>query len=641
MLLYVRETTADVRESIKQQERGEMMIQMLENVQEPFILLDTGLTITAFNKSANDLMVLSTGKSLVKDTSILDYTDGEKRKEKAWKIYREALSGLLVEREIRLYPKGSSSPRIIRMTYKPFFDAEGHVYGIFQGGTDITAELALTKAAKEQQHMLQALTENTSDALLILDQNQRITFASKATEHILGYTVAESLGRKGLSMLHPDDTALAAREMENILIQPEIPINIRVRGIHKDGTTQWLQLKALNRLEDPAVNGLLVYISQIGALRDLELERVALQQVAEKMAEKGDMAVFCFDEADRLLLSAGAAEAFLEAEALPQQGTELQALLKPWGRKVDSLRKAASTKGFTSFKPHAQLFGGRIVEATLFQLSEQPNRWALLLQDKSTITAHQKYLREKPGIDKQIADLQQFYNRASVQQALLHRAVVCSLWRFDSTSKTLHFEPSSAFALPGLNGTLASLQELEEAVHPEDWKLFDFLMRNESPENSLQQQFDCRLRAHTGIYESWSHWSVALYVDGVHEVYGLWLRGAVENKLDAHDKLTAGLSEVFSKTDIGWVLVAGEGQIWEINAKARELLALEDVVAVLFHEVPGLSRTLLEHHLNKAKEERREQAFEYFHAPSGLWMEVNIIPDLYATHIILIQKSGI
>ncbi len=618
-----------------------MMIQMLENVQEPFILLDTGLTITAFNKSANDLMVLSTGKNLVKDTSILDYADGEKRKEKAWKIYREALSGLLVEREIRLFSEGSSSPRIIRMTYKPFFDAEGHVYGIFQGGTDITAELALTRAAAEQQHMLQALTENTSDALLILDQNLRITFASKATEHILGYTVAESLGRKGLSMLHPDDTALAAREMENILIQPEIPISIRVRGIYKDGTTQWLQLKALNRLEDPAVNGLLVYISQIGAVRDLELERAALQQVADKMAEQGDMAVFCFDELDRLQLSAGAAGNFFEAGEQPKAGDDLNLLLKPWGRKAESIRKTAGTKGFTSFKPHAQFFGGRVVEATLFQLSEQPNRWALLLHDKSMRAAHQKYLREKPGIDKQMAGLQQFFNRATVQQALLHRAVVCSFWRFDSTKKTLQFEPNSAFAMPGLNGTLASLQELEEVVHPEDWKLFDFLMRSESPERSLQQQFVCRLRSNTGLYESWSHWSVFLYVEGVYEVYGLWLRGAVENKLESHEKLTVGLSEVFSKTDIGWVLVEIEGQIWHINAKARQLLALDDVVAVLFHEVPTLSRTLLEHHLNKAKEERRGQTFEYFHAPSGLWMEVNIIPDLYATHILLIEKRAV
>ena len=102
-----------------------------------------------------------------------------------------------------------------------------------------------------------------------------------------------------------------------------------------------------------------------------------------------------------------------------------------------------------------------------------------------------------------------------------------------------------------------------------------------------------------------------------------------------------GLSEVFSKTDIGWVLVEIEGQIWHINAKARQLLALDDVVAVLFHEVPTLSRTLLEHHLNKAKEERRGQTFEYFHAPSGLWMEVNIIPDLYATHILLIEKRAV
>lgn len=639
VLIYVRETTADIRSSIKQQERGEMMIQMLENVQEPFILLDTGLSITAFNKAANELMVLSTGKALVKDSSILDYTDGDKGKEKAWSIYREALSGLLVEREIRIYPKGSSSPRVIRTTYKPFFDADGHVYGIFQGGIDITSELARSKAATEKQNMLQALTENTSDALLILDHQQRITFASKATERILGYAVEESLGLKGLSLLHPDDQLLAAAEVESILVQPELPINMRVRGIHKDGTTQWLQLKALNRLEDPAVNGLLIYISQIGAVRDLELERAAFEQLSLKMGEEASMAVFCFDEFDRLMLTAGAPASFFEAEEAPKPGTELQALLKPWGRKAEVLREAAAIKGATAFKLNPKFFGGKQVEASLFQLSEQPNRWALLLHDRTIYLAHAKHLREKPGIDKQMAELQQAFQQAATRQALLHRALICSFWRYEARSRTIHFDPNSSFVLPLAKHALP-LAELEALIHPEDWKLFAFLSAEESSTLNLQQQFQCRLLAASGLYEAWTHCSVTQEAGGSRQTHGLWIKGENDTQLESNEQRNGALSEVLDKTNIGWILLEGEGQIWHINAKARSLLALEEAAFTNFYQIEGLRRTLLEAQLNTSRETQQRLTFNYFHAPSGRWLEVSIVPDLYATHLLLMEKEA-
>lgn len=440
-------------------------------------------------------------------------------------------------------------------------------------------------------------------------------------------------------MLHPDDTALAAREMENILIQPEIPISIRVRGIYKDGTTQWLQLKALNRVEDPAVNGLLVYISQIGAVRDLELERAAFAQLAATMGQQGGMAVFCFDESDRLMLTAGAPDLFFAAEEQPLLGMDFQSLLKPWGRKLDPLRQAAAGNGARAFKINAKFFAGKEVEATLFQISEQPSRWALLLHDRTSDYAYHKFVRQKPAVDKQIAALQQAFNRASTRQALLHRAVVCSFWRYEGTAKTLNFERNSTFALPALKGTKCRLSELEEVVHPEDWKLFDFLTASETDEIGQQQQFDCRFRAASGIYDRWGHWSVALKVADVHEIYGVWVKGTEENRMESHEQLTRSLSEVFSKIDLGWMLVEGEGQIWHINVKARELLALEAGVYGHFQQVETLSRTLLERQLLKSQEEQRSLDFAYFHAPAGRWIEVNIIPGIYLTHILLLEKS--
>ena len=51
----------------------------------------------------------------------------------------------------------------------------------------------------------QALIENSSDALSLINEEGRVLYASAPTATVLGYPPEELLGRNGFDLLHPQD----------------------------------------------------------------------------------------------------------------------------------------------------------------------------------------------------------------------------------------------------------------------------------------------------------------------------------------------------------------------------------------------------------------------------------------------------
>ena len=92
-------------------------------------------------------------------------------------------------------PGGSLADIFIDLAYLPLREADGEVSSIFVHGVDRTAEMRATHALRQGERELRSVTENTPDLLTRFDRQFRHIFANSVIEKIIGYPVAEVLGK--------------------------------------------------------------------------------------------------------------------------------------------------------------------------------------------------------------------------------------------------------------------------------------------------------------------------------------------------------------------------------------------------------------------------------------------------------------
>ncbi len=108
-----------------------------------------------------------------------------------------------------------------------------------------------------------ALAENASDIVLLTD-GATVRWVSHAVERILGYTVTDLVGSDPLELVHPDDREeMITRTAESIMQGGDSQEAMLVRVNAVDGTTRWFEAWARNRLDDPLLAGMLVYLQDV------------------------------------------------------------------------------------------------------------------------------------------------------------------------------------------------------------------------------------------------------------------------------------------------------------------------------------------------------------------------------------------
>jgi diguanylate cyclase (GGDEF)-like protein/PAS domain S-box-containing protein len=130
------------------------------------------------------------------------------------------------------------------------------IAGIVVHFHDITA-LARTEARSR------ALAENASDVVLLTD-GVTVQWISQAVERLLGYKVGDLVGTDPMELVHPDDREeMVTRTAESIMAGGDSSEAMVVRVVAADGTTRWFEAWARNRLEDPLLSGMLVYLQDV------------------------------------------------------------------------------------------------------------------------------------------------------------------------------------------------------------------------------------------------------------------------------------------------------------------------------------------------------------------------------------------
>ncbi len=97
------------------------------------------------------------------------------------------------------------------------------------------------------------LIENSTGAIILINKEGNVTYASPSIEKMLGYTPEEYIGKSGFDIIVPEDIQNALSQFAKILEKDNNTFKFSFKIKRKDGQIRWLEGIAKNLLNNPAV----------------------------------------------------------------------------------------------------------------------------------------------------------------------------------------------------------------------------------------------------------------------------------------------------------------------------------------------------------------------------------------------------
>jgi diguanylate cyclase (GGDEF)-like protein/PAS domain S-box-containing protein len=148
---------------------------------------------------------------------------------------------------------------------------------------------ARARGTSRSERWLRSVVQNSSDIIVIYEDDGTVRYMSPPAERILGYKPEELVGTSAFDRVHPEDVELASRAfaeaLENSGVMP--PVEFRIRAA--DGSWRHMETILNNLLHDPDVGGIVANSRDIterkhaeGALREAEERyRAVIEQSIE------------------------------------------------------------------------------------------------------------------------------------------------------------------------------------------------------------------------------------------------------------------------------------------------------------------------------------------------------------------------
>jgi PAS domain S-box-containing protein len=169
---------------------------------------------------------------------------------------------------------------------------EPGVNGVVVNFRDITQRKETERALVESEHKFRSLIQKSSDAIIVLDPDKRLVFASDSLYRMTGFTAEESKNIVSLAFVHPDDRAAAIASWESIKDKPGAEKKLVYRRLKKDGSYMWVDSVITNLLYDPAVKGVVVNFRDITEWQEYEAALRATNENLKKTNNELDRFVY-------------------------------------------------------------------------------------------------------------------------------------------------------------------------------------------------------------------------------------------------------------------------------------------------------------------------------------------------------------
>ena len=150
----------------------------------------------------------------------------------------------------------------------------------------------------DQDKLLQALVEQNPDAIVLVDDENIITYASPAIEQAAGYALDEIIGHDIASHVDPDDVELVRQTLARLYQFPGESLAVRYRWQHNDGSWHWLETRYKNLRDDPRVGCVIGYVRDGSEYEQTRQERERLLQAEKRLQLLNDVSTLLISSPD-------------------------------------------------------------------------------------------------------------------------------------------------------------------------------------------------------------------------------------------------------------------------------------------------------------------------------------------------------
>lgn len=146
---------------------------------------------------------------------------------------------------------------------------------------DVTEKLKAQQALMMNEKRFIALVQDGSDLITILDSNFKYTYVSPASIRVFGIEPELFIGRDAFEFIHRDDRQKLELESARIWVDKHVELSpYRYRDL--SGNWLWIETRATNLLDDPAVEGIVCTSKDIS-------ERVLNEKLIQESIERFKM----------------------------------------------------------------------------------------------------------------------------------------------------------------------------------------------------------------------------------------------------------------------------------------------------------------------------------------------------------------
>ncbi|GEM_PF-1007651 len=155
------------------------------------------------------------------------------------------------------------------------------------------------QALRKSEERFRSLIENNQDGIAVSNSEGEALYVSPSLTRMLGRVESDFIGKSRKDLVHPDDLPLVADKMAETLRNPGKTIQARYRLKHQDGSWRWIDMTAINLIDNPAVGGIVRNIQDI--TEKLKMEEIVRLGEAQAIATIKDYAIFMLDPQGKIL----------------------------------------------------------------------------------------------------------------------------------------------------------------------------------------------------------------------------------------------------------------------------------------------------------------------------------------------------
>ncbi len=292
---------------------------LLNNTEESFIILNSRLRIVAYNRAAQEHTPYFFKQEIQSNLSIFDMIEVSEV-ENMIGLFEKVFAGEEVSKETEFAGK---KPHIFNHIFRPLFNDQRDIFGVFITSTDITKRKFAEQQVKESETRFKTINRESFDAILIADEHVNVQYVSPSFTNVLGFPTQELIGRRGLDYIHPEDTPLAIKKFSDVAKNPVHEQSIDIRMRNAAGEYIWVEAKAKNMFDNQYVKGILISLRDISGRKKAE-EIISLSELRFKgLVQSGSDMISIVDKDCLLQYSSPTFQTVLGIDASSKYGQNI------------------------------------------------------------------------------------------------------------------------------------------------------------------------------------------------------------------------------------------------------------------------------------------------------------------------------